>query len=215
MKPTTILFLSLFLTTSVVFGQLEKGNFFVQGSSSLGFNSEKYTYISDGTSTESSKSTSFRFRPKAGYFIMDNLPVGLDIYVNSYKSKSIGDDRVSTNSDFTFGPFARYYFLQQDKLMPMAEIYAGLGSSKDKTTGSSYDSESKYGVFEFGIGAGASYFITDHVAFDLLLSYYVDRYNLKSETSPAGVKSTLATDKTDKYTGINLSIGIAVTIPKK
>jgi len=211
MKPGSVLAMVLFLSSTIVFGQLEKGNIFIQGSSSIGFSSEKYSYTHAGTTTESSKSTHFGFGPKVGYFVIDNLPVGLAINVNTNKTKSIGSSNESSSSNFTIGPFARYYFLPQDKLKPMAEISAGFGSSKDKSTYSSYTSESKYGIFEFSIGAGASYFVTDHVAFDLLIDYHSSKYKLKSQTSPA--KSTLVEDTSDRYTGIGVNIGIVVTIP--
>jgi len=213
MKPGLVLVLLLFLSSSIVFGQLEKGNFFFQGSSSIGFSSEKYTYISGGTSTESSKTTHFGFKPKVGYFVIENLPVGLAINVNTYKTKGIDTDNESNSNNFVIGPFARYYFLPQDKLKPTVEISAGFGSSKDKYTSSGYTSESKYGIFEFSIGAGASYFITDNIAFDILLAYNSSKYNLKSQTSPSGVKSTTVEDQSDKYTGIGINIGVVVTIP--
>jgi outer membrane protein len=215
-KPTIMkpFFSSVFLIllSALAFGQLEKGKCFLQGSSSMGFSSEKYTYISGGTSTESSKTTHFGFRPKAGYFIIDNLPVGLNLSISTYKTKSIGSDNESVSTDITFGPFARYY-IKLDKLMPMAELYMSFGASKSKSTYSGSTSEKKYGVVEYGIGAGASYFITDQIAFDMLIGYSSDKYNLKSETSPGGVKSMSAEDSSDKYTGIGINLGVVVTIP--
>jgi len=213
MKPGSIVIALLFLSSTVVFGQLEKGKIFIQGSSSIGFSSEKYTYISGGTSTESSKSTSFGFRPKVGYFVIDNLPVGLLIDLNTYKNKAIDSDNQNTSNDFLIGPFARYYFLPQDELKPMAEIYAGFGGSKDKSKYSSYSYESKYGIFKLGLGVGASYFFTDHVAFDFLIGYNTSRYKLKSETTAARSASSEDEDQTDKYAGIGINIGVVVTIP--
>lgn len=211
MKSGSALVLLLLLSSTVVFGQLEKGNIFIQGSSSIGFNTQKDTYTHAGTSTEASKSTNFNFSPKAGYFIIDNLPVGLAINFDTYKSKATNSDNEYSSLDFTIGPFARFYFAPQDKLKPMAEAYVGFGSSKSKSKSSSYTSETKYGVFKFGVGAGASYFVTDHVAFDLLIGYSSITDKLKSETSPA--KSTTAEDTSYKYTGIGINIGVVVTIP--
>jgi len=212
MKQRHILVLLLLLLSTFVFGQLEKGNIFIQASSSIGFSTEKYSITSAGTTTEYSKSTHFGFRPKVGYFVIDNLPVGLAINVNTNKTKYTGTSDESSSNNFAIGPFARYYFLPQDKLKPMAEISAGFGSSKDKYTSSGHTSESKYGIFEFSIGAGASYFVTDHVAFDLLIDYNSTKYKLKSETGQS--KSTLVEDTSDKYTGIGVNIGIVVTIPQ-
>jgi opacity protein-like surface antigen len=213
MKQRSVLALLLFLSSTVVFGQLEKGNIFIGGSSSIGFSTEKYTYTHSGTSTESSKSTNFGFYPKVGYFLIDNLPVGLEMNVNFYKNKAINGDNESTSSDFTIGPFARYYFIPQEALKPMVEAYVGFGSSKDKSKYSSYTNESKSGVLKFGIGVGASYFVTDNVAFDLLIGYNATTYKLKSQTSAA--KSTTVEDTSNKYTGIGVNIGVVVTIPKK
>jgi outer membrane protein len=213
MKQKPILVLLLLFLSTFVFAQLEKGNIFVQGSSKIGFSSEKYTYTSGGTSTESSKSTHFGFSPKAGYFVMDNLPVGLAINLSTNKTKAISGSNESHYTDFTIGPFVRYYFLPQDKLKPMAEISAGFGTSKDKSTNSGYSYESKSGVLEFSIGAGASCFVTDHIAFDMLIAYNSTKYSLKSESNSSGVKSTTATDSSDKYAGIGINLGVVVTIP--
>jgi len=213
MKQKSILILLLLFSSTIVFGQLEKGKFFIQGSSSIGISSEKYTYISGGTSTESSKTTHFGFYPKAGYFVIDNFVLGLAINVSTNKTKAISGSNESHSNDLTIGPFVRYYFLPQDKLKPMAEISFGAGGSKDKSTGSGYNSESKYGIFQYSIGAGASYFVSDHIAFDLLIDYNSSKYKLKSESSSSGAKSTTSTDSSDKYTGIGVNIGVVVVLP--
>lgn len=213
MKPGSVLVVLLFLSSTVVFGQLEKGKIFIQGSSSIGFSSEKYTYISGGTSTESSKSISFGFSPKVGYFIIDNLPIGLLIDVYTYKNKATDSDNENTSNELLIGPFARYYFLAQDDLKPMAEVYASFGGSKDKYDYSSYTNEYKYGIFKFGIGAGASYFVTDHVAIDMLIGYNSSKYKLKSETNASRSAASEDEDQTDKYAGLGISIGVVVTIP--
>lgn len=215
MKSILTFILLLFLSSTFVYGQIEQGKFFLQGSSSLGFYAEKYTYIAGGTSTESSKSNHFGFKPKAGYFIIDNMPVGLAINFNTNSNKNISNSDKSSSTNLSFGPFARYYFLKLDKLCPMAEISVNLGSDISKSTYSGYNSDKKYGVFEFNLGVGVSYFVTDHIAFDVLLSYYVDKYKLKSQSSTVPpAKSTQSSGiSTDKYAGVDFSIGVVVTLP--
>ncbi len=214
MKQGSIFALMLLLSSTLVFGQLEKGNYFLLGSSSLGLSNEKYTIISGGTSTEQSKTFSIAFQPKAGYFILDNLPIGLEISTGFDKTKYSNSDNKSSNSNFTIGPFARYYFLPQDKLKPMVEISAGFGTNKYKSTSSQVTNESKYTHMEYSFGAGASYFFTKNVAFDALLSYESDKYKLKSEShSGGGIKSSSG-DSGDKTTGIDFHIGVLITIPK-
>ena len=213
MKQKPILVLLLLLLSTIVFGQLDQGKFFIQGSSSIGFSHEKATYTSGGTSTESYKLAHFGFSPKAGYFVMDNLPIGLSINISTYKTTGISSSYENQSNKFTIGPFARYYFLPQDKLKPMVEIAAGFGNSKDKSSGSGYNSESKSGIFEFSIGAGASCFVTDHIAFDMLIDYHINKYKLKSQSSSSGIKSTTATDSSEKYTGIGINLGVVVILP--
>lgn len=214
MKHVSIFMLLLFLSSTFVFGQLEKGNCFLAGSNSLGFSSDKYTTTSGGTSTQSSKTTRFNFKSKAGYFLIENLPVGVSIYASTYNTKYTDGGNKNTSTNFTIGPFARYYFLPQDKIRPMAEVGVNVGTSKSKSTYSGSTNESKNGVVEFSLGAGASYFFTDNIAFDAMLSYYSDKYTLKSESHTGGSKSTSG-DSGYKYSGIDFHIGVVITIPNK
>src|SRR5690554_3420151 len=78
-----------------------EGNFFVEGN--IGFNS------TNDKNTDT-KTNSFNFNPKAGYFISDDLAVGLDLGFGSNKSEVSGTNVVE-NSVVGIGAFARYYFL--------------------------------------------------------------------------------------------------------
>jgi outer membrane protein len=215
MKTGSVLTLILFLSSAVVFGQLEKGNIFLQGSTSIGFNTQKYSGTSGGTTTEYTKTTSFNFKPQAGYFIINNLPVGLIIKTDFSKTKYTNSDSYDKNSGFIIGPFVRYYILELDKFKPMAEVYAGFGSKKSEYKGYSTTSEYKYGEIELSIGGGASYFLTDQVALDLLINYQYSRLNDKSSSNGGGIKSTTSDDNIEKYSGIGINLGLVVIIPGK
>ncbi|MDO4230329.1 MAG: OmpA family protein, partial [Capnocytophaga sp.] len=86
-------------TSSFGFGQ---GDVIVEGN--LKFNS---------TSSDSgnSKTTTFNFSPGAGYFITDDLAVGLGLNISSAKTKS-GSTITTDTSGFGVGVFGRYYFLE-------------------------------------------------------------------------------------------------------
>lgn len=213
MKKGLTLALMLILSSIFVFGQLEKGNIFIQGSSSFGFTTEKFSNVAGGTATEASKSTCFKLTPKAGYFIIENLPVGLSMDLDFCKTKETSSGNEYTDNAVTIGPFARYYLLPQEKLKPAIEAFAGIGNSKSRAKYPSYTSEYKYGVFKVGFGAGASYFITNNAALDFLVGYYSSTYKLKSQSNSGAIKSVASEDQGEKYTGVFLDFGVVITIP--
>lgn len=211
MKTTATLILFMLLTT-IVFAQVEKGNLFFQGSSNIGFNSEKLTTTSGNSSVESYKETSFNFSPKVGYFIIDNLPVGLAIDLRTYNTKYPDvSDYIDKSMSVAFGPFVRYYILKLENLYPFVEIGAGFGSSKYTETYNSSSTITKYGIFKYNLDIGASYFITDHIAFDLLLGYKSIKYKDKDPQQDA--RRASVEEVSEKYSGMGANIGITVTIP--
>ncbi len=213
MKSGLVLSFLLFMSSVLVYGQLEKGNCFMYGSSSMGLSTEKDSYTSGSTTTESSKSTYFDFSPSAGYFVIDNLPVGLKIQFNHSKTKNSNSSDEYTGNQIMAGPFARYYFLAQEKLKPMAEAYVGFGSSKNTTKYSSGSYDYKSAIFSYSLGAGASYFLTEHVAFDALIAFDSMKYTDKSSNPEEAVRATSSDDSSNKYAGICINLGIVVVIP--
>ena len=133
-----------------------------------------------------------------------------------FKSKYSDMKTEYSSSELLLGPFARYYFFEQDKLKPMAEVFLGIGMLNSKSEyGGSLAYESKRSAFGYGIGAGASYFLTDDIAFDFMLNYNYVKYTIKSSTMPE-VKSTAADDKIGEiYSGVRAEFGVIVILPKK
>jgi len=173
----------------------EKGQWFVAGSSGLGFSGGGHKSKSDGNVVESSKTSyfDFNFTPKAGYFFINNLIGGLYFDVDLYSEKSKESTGYS-EKDVTFvvGPFARYYIPLCDKLIPYAEGHIGFGINNTKerysSTGDWY--KTKSGVFEYQIGAGATYFIIPSVGVDLFLGYAHYAYKYKDTGEESGTSSS-------------------------
>lgn len=100
--------------------QTEKGKVLVGGS--IGFGTEK----SDVSGAESS--TSFDIAPKAGYFVSDNIVIGLGLGYEYDKSAS------DYKSDYvSVAPFGRYYKSLSDQFKFFGELSVPLefGSFKD------------------------------------------------------------------------------------
>ncbi|MFT3754278.1 MAG: hypothetical protein QM800_15860 [Paludibacter sp.] len=122
------------------------------------------------------KSTSINLLPKFGYFVVDNLAVGLDlsfIYMN-HSLKSIDNEFNSMGTYFCVGPFVRYY-IPAGKIVPYIEITGGYGAeniwSRDITALYSQTSTISSGLFSAGGGAGVAIPMGDRVTFDAMLGY--------------------------------------------
>lgn len=132
--------------------QTQKGNWLVGGSAN--FSSVKQGEFS---------ATSFGISPMAGYFIVEDLALGASLNFSSFKEE---DDDAST--EFSIGPFVRYYFVD---LGPSAKLFGqanvAFGSSKY------INSE---GFTEWGISAGPAIFLNPHTALEITLGYGSQKY---------------------------------------
>jgi outer membrane protein len=201
-KRFTILLLLLF-GSSLVFAQVEKGKWFIAGYSNFGLDIGKNKTKSGSTTNENYKYSNFNITPEAGYFVMDKLVAGLfiDFYRDTEKFDD-GDKDYTTN--FIIGPFVRYYILEYKGLWPYAEGRVGFGS-QNYTNNYGSDYEEKYSYFTTKLGAGATYFVTKHVGFDLFMGYDYDVWTNKTDNS---------NESTEKYGSFELNIGIVVSIGK-
>lgn len=137
------------------------------GLMTLGFGSTKFK--SNAGSTNGDKLTNFNLQPKAGYFVIDNLAVGLETMIVSSSSKDPDTDDKFTTSIFVIGPFIRYY-LPMSMFSPFAELEFGIGNVKYKETGTDNYTE-KYNATIIGAGVGMAVPLGNMAALDLVLGY--------------------------------------------
>ena len=83
-----------------------EGDVIVEGN--LGFNSEN----DKNTEIETS---AFEFNPKVGYFLSDDLAVGVQLMLDTDKETDGMADTETKTTTFGAGVFARYYFLDLGK----------------------------------------------------------------------------------------------------
>lgn len=175
----SVLILSLLLYSFVGFSQTEeetatpttKGNFVIGGSSNLNFSSTtpKVRRLG-GTQDEGKTNTRFSFMPNAGYFVIDNLAVGVGVSLTSSKITSDDLDSESTNTSFVFSVFSRYYFTKGD-IKPFLQGTVGLGLSDSKGKINDIDNKVKSSVFNYGLNGGVAFFIGKRVSIDLGAGY--------------------------------------------
>ena len=175
-----ILFFFITMMALTAQGQMKKGNVMIGASTNLnllgaGTNGE---YLSLGFSTvkykdgpdETDKLLSLNLYPKVGYFIIDNLAVGLDVNIGFSSQKDGEDDSKSTNSVIGAGPFVRYY-LSSGRIKPFLEVNSLFGSVKSKFEFDDEELEIKSNLRSIGGGVGIAIPVGDKFCFDGLLSY--------------------------------------------
>jgi len=187
LKQTILAFSVLLISTSSfaqeAFSAKTKGSYFAGGSISFNTTSSKQSF---GEFSSKANTFGITASPIAGYYIMDNLAVGLALEIGASSEKT--DDSKVTSTSLGIGPFARYHF---DNGF-FGEAGAIIGSSKQtQEAGGASAAEIKLNAFGFRAGAGYSFFIGNHVALEPAL-YYVWQ-NSKPKDSIADLKTTLST----------------------
>ena len=120
--------------------QIEKGAIFIGASSNFGYNNL--------SPDSSSGFTVMNLDLKGGYFIINNLAVGLNV----------GYVKIDEYSEMSFGGFARYYIA--------GKFFAGAGFT-------SISPEEGDSTTEIPVEIGYAAFITDNIAIEPGLSYVI------------------------------------------
>lgn len=192
-----ILLLFSFLLTSLSFGQLDKGTFLLGGTGSYYNYSGKYNSANNNTT---SKATDIKINTSVGYFLIDKFVLGLRPSFSFMKAKLDGTSSTfASATQFTVGPFSRYYFLDKDKqfniLLDAAYLF-GTNSYPIANTG-------KGVINELSISAGLEAFFNTTVGIEFLVGYKSKYEDIKGI---AGYS--------DKKNGVNVSIGLQIHLSK-
>ena len=147
--------------------QFEAGTIAVGGAFSFGVENSKEE---DGNvTTEYDPTTTFELIPSVGYFLADDLEVGLQIGVSRFsQSGEVGDeDYKDVTTIYAFGPYARKYFSLNESaaLFGQAGLMYGTGKNKYEV-GSTTTESGKVSYFELGITPGVAYRFSDLVGIE-------------------------------------------------
>lgn len=139
---------------------------------SLGVTSEKHKYPDSQAvkgSHKGDKHFSLYLLPRAGYFVIDNLSVGLDLMMGytSNKSREVTKGSNDKASEITLaaGPFIRYYY-PLEKLYPFVQANLDFGLVRGKGY---YNYTDLFSVY--GIGVGAAKSLGEKVMVDALFGW--------------------------------------------
>ncbi len=171
-----LLFAFLFASFSG-FSQTSKGKIVLSGAAGLSVAAQTQTPEYDGETGDDLKITTIQFMPTFGYFIIDNLAVGLMGNISSTAYKNEDGDKQNISTIF-IAPTAKYYFME-GKIKPFAQVAVGLSSMTNKYTPKDGDNEKdKFSGLVFGGGGGVAFFLNDNVSIDAGLNYF--RSNMKN-----------------------------------
>jgi opacity protein-like surface antigen len=140
----------------------------------MSFSSSTTKYKSDVANSPeySYKESSFNLSPKAGYFVVNNLVLGLDLSIITWKESGSSSEYKYTDktSILGAGPFVRYY-VSSGKVLPFLELGGLFGSVTSKSSGMGSSETDKSGISGFGGGAGFAAPLGDNVTFDVMIVY--------------------------------------------
>jgi len=191
MKRSSLLTVGLIaISIGLLNAQTNQGKFIVGVSSlhsfassgselmSLGYTSIKSKSDADGfQESEPEKSFSINANPKAGYFVIDNLAIGLDLNIG-FSIYNLGDDK-SSHTTFAVGPFVRYY-IPTSKVLPFFELGASYGMMSNKTR-----------LMSLGGGIGLAVPVGERITIDIAAGYKSLTYKYNEEDNERDVFGTL------------------------
>lgn len=171
MNKITIPVLCMILYGFIADAQITKGNWMVGGNAGFSARKERGAGKVD--------KTLFDIQPGTGYFFADKLAAGLKLGYSKGTNRTIGDNTYSEGKDikYTFGPFARYYFLSADNpfnILANAGYRYGIrkGRGGSPTTVTAW---SRYDTHTFAFSAGTVLFLNSCVGLELLLGYSTEK----------------------------------------
>lgn len=184
----TMAFLAISLAVSA---QFEAGNIFVTGS--LGFGSGNSESTIGSTTSEGPKTSNFMFRPAAGYFLNQNIAVGLGFGTESERTVRKGfnnlelEDKISMLEFFIF---MRYYMACSGRFGWFAQPRIGFGSGKEIEEDQIGQSNNKtrtevdLSSTNFGIDAGLYYMFTNRVLAEFMFGVLGVSNSKREYTNP-------------------------------
>lgn len=187
---------------STAFSQTQKGSFVLSGKTDLNFLFANTIMATDSIETGRSKTNQFGFTAAAGYFIADDLTIGISgTFSYNYTKNNISSYCEMITWSATVMPQVNYYLPAEGKLRPSVGAGVGYLWLRERDSRVSANSNTVYymsGV-AYSAGAGLSYFITPHVAFDLNFQY-----------SHSRLKDEWYKDLIQKQNGLAGTLGVSV-----
>ncbi|MBC8754781.1 porin family protein [Kordia sp. YSTF-M3] len=181
-----LLFVAIAFLSYTVNAQTEKGKWVISGSTSISYATTNLTLEFDGEEiSDDTKGSIFSLTPSVGYFVINNLAVGLDLSFASANNDN-GTTDVTTSS-FSSILGGTYYFEAGDKFKP----FVGLGAGLISTSSGDDDSLKSNGLALRGKG-GLAYFVNQSLSIDFSVLYLNTNQKNKENSDLVSKNSSIA-----------------------
>jgi len=205
-KAILFVFTCSFLALSAKSQTTEKGRFLIGGESNLNFSSMTYELEYEGESEELGKVTTLSFSPHVGYFIIDNLAIGVT-FPFSYAKEKDEDKSEYIEKTVQFAPFIKFY-MGKGIVKPYLRGSLGIGKSYSSYNDPVNDESDKNTAktTSYNLGAGVGIFINKTISIDLGLNYSHTKLHPENDDSYYSVNINQITK------GVNFGVGIIVLL---
>jgi opacity protein-like surface antigen len=156
----TFLFVLAFAFSFIVSNaQTGRGKLFVGGDVGFSSSTEQRGTLTDRRETD------FSVVPSVGYFVVDNLAIGLGVGYSQRRTELSANDKV-INSGFVLAPFVRYFIATAgDKFFFTPQFRVGMRFGNTRTeTATTVDARTQ--TFDVSLSPGFTYFPSDKWALD-------------------------------------------------
>ncbi len=204
--------LVLFLIAGAGFGlsgqATDKGNFLVGsqiGLSAAQSNVKNSAQTGEATE-ESPRSVLISFSPAVGYFLINDLALGIRMDYTINQVKEPGRNRIE-DSDLLFGPFGRYYYPVFKDMSLLFELGFGFGNSSDIQDVNGQQQRIKTNIFAAGFGPGITVFSEKAIGIEAMLKYKYARSNFNTRIGGVEQDVLTRTNQIDLFVGVQFYFG--------
>ncbi|HMR18684.1 MAG TPA: OmpW family outer membrane protein [Sphingobacterium sp.] len=186
MKKIMLLLAVMSTCMCIAMAQTEKGKIVVSAKSNLNFSSIDGELHYGSRKVEAGRTTSFEFTPGVGYFVVDNLAVGLNIGLNFQKVNQARKDAENLtiidrekSTTVSFLPGLTYFFPLNGQIKPFINAFAGYASSAHAYGDDQEDEENLSGWGYEGNG-GVAIFLNDRISLNIGVGYAQTRMKFEA-----------------------------------
>ena len=202
-----LLSLTFIFSSSLLSAQFTgQGNFVIGSTFGLATASSKVSQSIGGVSVQNPTSTQLSVAPSIGYFIMDDLAIGIGMgYTFNQVEQSDGDS--NDDSDLLFGPFARYYLPVGTDMAFFLEGVFGFGNTSNNLIIAGAPQQINTNILSIGIGPGFTIFSNSAFAIEALTKYNFARSKFNTNIGGVQQETIARTNKFDLSLGLRFYIG--------
>ena len=207
--------LSLLTAGSLLSQVLNKGNFVI--GSTVGFStaSSNVNQTMNGVEQDVDGPSSLQISvaPNVGYFLIDNLTLGIGMDYTFSRLEENNQDRTD-DSDFLFGPFVRYYYPVEEGMAFFFLLDFGFGNSSDEQLINDSKQKVSSNIFAVGFGPGFTIYSSKNIGIESILKYNFARSEFDTESGGIKTSTVNRTNQFDVSLGVQFYFGGLKSVEK-